>query len=354
MKICITAGGTGGHIYPALALADELKARHHDIIYIGHQDKMEKDIVSQTNYPFFGLNNAGLSGNVIKQLKALWSQFAAIKEAKKILKENKIEKVVSFGGYVTYPVCEAARQLKIPYILHEQNAYAGKANKALEKRAESVVICYEHARQYFSNPHTYLLGNPRSSMVKQQKINQNILDDYQLDKSKDLIYFVMGSLGSETVNTVIAKMINDENWDDIEIVISSGTNNHSVYQDNLDKDIAVFSQVDQVSLLPHCDLVISRAGATSIAELMAFGVPSILIPSPYVANNHQYFNALACVNQEAALMIEEKELTENKLSQMIRSTLKNKELLKTLKENTQQLAFMDANEKMADLVEKML
>lgn len=352
MKICLTAGGTGGHIFPALALASELENRGHEVIYIGHADKMEATLLKQTNYPFFGLNNQGLSGSIFNKIKALFSQFGAIVQAKRILSENKVDKVISFGGYVTFPVCQAAGQLKIPYILHEQNAYAGKANKAVEKKAESVVICYEDARQYFTNPNVYLLGNPRASMIHTQQLNPLILKEYGLSLEKPIIYCVMGSLGSETVSNVIIEMLNTFNYDDIQFIISTGTNNFEVYKSKLKKDIKLFKQVDQISLLPHCTLVISRAGATSIAELMAFGVPSILIPSPYVANNHQLHNAQACVNQHAALMIEEKDLTSNTLHQLIQETVVDKALLNTLSKNAKSMGFVDANENMADLVEK--
>ena len=354
MKICITAGGTGGHIFPALALASELSDRQHDIIYIGHRDQMEATLVKAASYPFYGLSNKGLSGSVFKKIKALYSQFGAIKEAKQILKKEKVDMVVSFGGYVTFPVCEASKQLGIPFILHEQNAFAGKANKAIEKHAAAIVICYEHARQYFKNPNTILLGNPRASMVKDQQLNEHILKEYGLSNDKPIVYFVMGSLGSETVNTLIAQMINEIDISGIDIVISSGTRNYHIYENLLKKEVAVFQHIDQVSLLPHCSLVVSRAGATSIAEIMAFGVPSILVPSPYVANNHQYFNAKACVDQGAALMLEEKDLSIESLSQMIKNTLHNPELLASLKQNTALLANTDANDKIADLVEELL
>ena len=139
-------------------------------------------------------------------------------------------------------------------------------------------------------------------MVKDQQLNENILKEYGLSNDKPIVYFVMGSLGSETVSTLIAQMINEVDISGLNIIISSGTRNYHIYENLLKKEVAVFQHIDQVSLLPHCSLVVSRAGATSIAEIMAFGVPSILVPSPYVANNHQYFNAKACVDQGAALM----------------------------------------------------
>lgn len=353
MKICITAGGTGGHIYPALALADELSGRGHDIIYIGHDEKMEATIVPKTGYPFYGIKNSGLTPGILNKIKAVASQFGAVKAAKKILKDQQVDLVVSFGGYVTFPVCQAANQLNIQYIIHEQNAFAGKANKMLEKKASAIVICYEHARQFFTNPNTHLLGNPRSSMIHQSLLDSNILEKLDLKKEDPILYFVMGSLGSETVAKILCEMINDNDFGDTQIVISTGVNNYEIYEQNLNKEVSLHQQLDQVSLLPHVDLTVSRAGATAVAELMAFGVPSILIPSPYVANNHQYFNAKAVVDEKAALMIEEKDLSAAKLYRMISDLLKNESLRLQMKENTQSLAFLNASEQIANLVEKV-
>lgn len=352
MKVCVCAGGTGGHIYPALALANELNKRNHEIIYIGHSKKMEAKIVrNETEYPFFGLNNAGLTRGLLTRIKALISQFGAIKDAKKILKEEKVDAIVSFGGYVTFPVCIAAQQLKIPYYLHEQNAFAGKANKALEKKAKAVFICYEKVRTSFSNPATHLFGNPRATDLMESTHNANILSDLGVDANKPIVYLVMGSLGSSSVAEIIIEMVNQYDFENVQLVISSGVNNYKVYQDGLKKTVFLYEHLDQASLLRYCDLVVSRAGATSLAELMAVGVPSILIPSPYVANNHQFYNAQACVEAQAAIMCEEKELSASKLYHLIKDTLDDSKLLNKMKENTSRLSFPKASYDIASMVE---
>lgn len=355
MNICIVAGGTGGHIYPALALASKYYELGHKIYYIGNENRMEAKLVKEkTPYIFLPIKNDGLKKGFVQKANALLSQINAIKESKKYLKQHKIDFVIGFGGYVTFPVCVAAKRLRIPYFLHEQNAIPGKANLYVEKKAKGVVVCYEKARGYFKNKNTVLLGNPRASEVVEAQKNDDILHDLNLNKSKPLIYIVMGSLGSKPFYKTFVEMILNRGMSNYQFVISSGVRDISEYDEQVShhSHVNFYKFVDQVSILQHADLVISRSGATSVAELMACGVPSILIPSPYVTNNHQYYNASECVALNAALMIEDKDVTSENLYTIIESTITNQELLENLRQNTQKVAFKESRQNIIDWIEE--
>lgn len=345
MNICIVAGGTGGHIYPALALASKYYELGHNIYYIGNESRMEAKLVrDKTPYVFLSIKNDGLRKGFVQKVKALLSQIKAIKDSRNHLMKHKIDIVIGFGGYVTFPVCIAAQRLNIPYFLHEQNAIPGKANLYVEKKAKGIVVCYEKAKGYFKNKNTVLLGNPRASEVVDAQKNDDILLDLNLNKQKPLIYIVMGSLGSKPFYKTFIEMVLAYNMSNYQFVISTGVRDISEFEKEVShlQHVNFYKFVDQVSILQHADLVISRSGATSVAEIMASGVPSILIPSPYVTNNHQFYNAAECVAFNAALMIEDKDVTSENLFNLIQSTMSNQKLLETLRFNTQKVAFKES------------
>ena len=357
MNICIVAGGTGGHIYPALALASKYYELGHKIYYIGNENRMEAKLVREkTPYVFLPIKNDGLKKGFVQKANALLSQIKAIKDSRQYLKKHKIDFVIGFGGYVTFPVCFAAQKLKIPYFLHEQNAIPGKANLYVEKKAAGVVVCYEKARGYFKNKNTVLLGNPRASEVVEAQKNDDILLNLNLNKSKPLIYIVMGSLGSKPFYKTFVEMVLSKNLSNYQFVISSGVRDIKEYVEQVSHlpNVNFYQFVDQVSILQHTDLVISRSGATSVSELMASGVPSILIPSPYVTNNHQFYNAKECVELNAALMIEDKDVTSESLYTLIEATMTNPSLLETLRFNTQKVAFKESRQNIIKWIDECI
>lgn len=353
MNIAICAGGTGGHIFPAVALANDL-VKKHKVYYVGNYNKMEYHIINnETNLPFLGINNDGLKPGIKAKCKAVFSQFNSIKQCLKYLKEYDIDFVVCFGGYVTFPLCVAARIKKIPYLLHEQNAILGKANRYVLKKALGLAVCYPQLLSD-NNPKIQLIGNPRASQLKQIQINlEQVKLKYQCDLTKKIVYIVMGSLGSSTVMQVIIDMLNNYYFENTQFVISAGKNNRYNLNDKINNlnFVHIFDFVDQLEILHCCDLVVSRAGATSISEIMAANMPSILIPSPYVANNHQFENAKSCFDLGAAIMLEENKLSSELLKDKIIFGLdiNNQNLMK---EATKKLAFLNASENMIKWIEE--
>lgn len=343
MNICVSAGGTGGHIYPAIALADALIEKGHTIFYIGNHNKMEAQIVKDKPYTFLPIENEGLKPGLMAKVKGITSQFKAIWQSRKYLKEHQIDVLISFGGYVTFPACVAARQLKIPYYIHEQNSIAGKANKAVQKGSEGIIVCFEEVIKQFNHPDIRFYGNPRASVAASIEKDESYLESIGLRSDLPIVYFVMGSLGSSSMGEMVVDYLNEHQLTDYQFVISTGSKNKEIYdalkpQDN----VKLFETVDQLQMLKHCLLVISRAGATSIAEISAALMPVIYVPSPYVVANHQYYNALACEKEGAAVLIEEKELDSKKLFGEIDKLLKDSDKRQSMSEAAQSIAKVDA------------
>lgn len=350
-KICIVTGGSGGHIFPALTYADYAK-KDYEVIFIGNDHKMESQIIPEAGYQFYSIHNEGLQGTKLDMIKALLSQIPAIRKSKSILKKIKPKVVIAFGGYVSLPVVIAADSLNIPIVLHEQNALPGKANKILAKKAQHIITCYEEAFTEYDN--THLIGNPRASLAKLGETNQNILTEMKLDANKPIVLFIMGSQGSSAMNEKYLPLIESFEDTDIQLVFSIGQKLYDEFKLKLPKDIPsnihIYPFVDAKSLMPHLDLLVARSGATTIAEVQAFGVPTLFIPSPYVANNHQYYNALSLYKKEACAMIEEKEINADTLKQTIRTLINDTELLKLMSENVKRMSMEDATFKMHDLI----
>lgn len=354
MNICLTAGGTGGHIYPALALGDELIKQGHTIFYIGNKGKMEERLVREKPYTFLAIDNEGLKPGLKAKLKGITSQFKAILTAKKYLKENQIDMVISFGGYVTFPACYAAKKYKIPYLIHEQNSVAGKANKMVQKECAGIIVCFEEVIKQFNHPDIRFLGNPRATIAAEVEKDETYLASLGLSKTDPIVYFVMGSLGSESMSKMVLDYLIDNPINDYQFVISAGRQMESMSQQLKDhQNVFVFESVDQIQLLKHCDLVISRAGATSVAEITASLTPAIYVPSPYVVANHQYYNALELKNNGAAQLIEEKELSSQILFDQINQLLNNKEQLNSMRQNCQKFSKVDAIEKIIEWIHEV-
>lgn len=348
MNICLSAGGTGGHIYPAIALGDKLYELGHTIFYIGNKNKMEETLIKEKPYTFLPIQNEGLKPGVLAKIKGITSQFKAIRQAKKYLKENDIDLLVSFGGYVAFPACVAAKQLKIPYLIHEQNSIAGKANKAVSKDAQGIIVCFENAIHQFKHHDIRLLGNPRASIAASIEKDDQYRTKLNLDSELPIVYIVMGSLGSSSISTVLCDTLIKHPLTNFQIVISSGSKNYQNYQSIMDLEhVFVFESVDQLQMLKHASLVISRAGATSIAEISAAQVPAIFIPSPYVVANHQYHNALEYAQVKAALLVLEKDLDGTVLLETINELIFNPQKLQEMSNNYGSLSKPNAT---ADII----
>lgn len=316
MKIAIVAGGTGGHVYPAITLAEELQKRGNEILFIGSSTRMEKDVVPKSGFNFIGLDVDIFAGGIFNKIHSLLTINKAKKKCKNLLKG--FDMAIGFGNYISVPVILAAKELGLKTVIHEQNSYAGKANKMLDTKVDLVIGSYIENKKQFKNKKTLILGNPQSSKALMVKNDPKVLKKLGLDPNKKTVVIFMGSLGSQTVNKVVMDYfkLTDGSY---QIVYATGKQNYETVINGVEqKDyIKCFESIDGANVMKNSTLLVCRAGATTLSEITAMGMPAIIIPSPYVPNNHQFFNAKALVDKNAALMIEEKDLTADKLNDTI-------------------------------------
>ena len=352
MKIGIVAGGSGGHIYPALTLADGLLSRGHEVTFFGSNDRMEKDVIPSKGYPYVGLDVYTTRGSILQKIKSLTSIIDAYFKCKKLLKGFDV--VIGFGNYISIPVVLGAHSLGIKTILHEQNSFVGRANRILDEKADFIIGSYEENLKQFKNKNIKILGNPQSSKALNISKDKKVIEEFGLDSNKKTVLIFMGSLGSESVNKVLLKYFKllDGSY---QVIYATGSSHYKTVLDNISENsyLKIRERVDGIKCMASSDLLISRAGATTIAEICALGSASILIPSPYVPNNHQYKNAMSLVNKDAALIIEEKELDENILKKTVEDLLSDENRLKTLRENARKLNNDGVLEDIIDVVEKI-
>lgn len=327
MKVIVTAGGTGGHIYPALGVIEELQKKKVDILYIGTNDRMESKLVPEKGIDYIGIDATGLSKNVKKSLKALKQSLNGYKKCISIMKEYKPDYVIGFGGYVTFPVLMAARKLNVRTGIHEQNKIPGKTNKILSRFTDTTFSSFEADKGTYKN-NVIISGNPCASKAMKAKAHDKTKLGFS--NKKKLIIIVMGSLGSKSVNDKIKDFLVNFKSKNEEILFISGAYSYPLYKDlKVPKAVKIVPFYNDLSaLIKVSDLVISRAGASTISELLALDIPSILIPSPYVANNHQYYNALDLEEKGKALMLEEKDLNTLSLKEKIEEAFLKYDVIK--------------------------
>lgn len=355
MRLLIVTGGTGGHIYPALALAEYARKQNPqtEILFIGNDNRMEATEIPQHGFAFKGLHTSGLTGNPFKKVKAILQMGVAYQKAKGMMKEFQPDVAIGFGGYVSAPVMLAAHHLHIPTMIHEQNSIVGVANKAVADKVDQIVICYEKCLEVFNKNKTQLLGNPRASVAAAAKLDEEYVNSLHIKKDKPLILIVMGSLGSTSVNKMMSEALNKYK-EDAQILYVSGKANYEEMKNRFhNPNIIVIPYVKQLSILPRVDFLICRAGATTLAEITAIGKASILIPSPYVAHNHQYYNANVLLEHDAAMMIEEKDFHADLLLEKISLLLHDDKRRHTMEQNAKKLGFPNACQDILALIEKM-
>jgi len=345
MKVIISAGGTGGHIYPALAIINKIKEKepNSEFLYIGTHNRMEKDIVPNNGIPFESIEMYGFNRKkLLKNFKTIKCLFSSYKKCKKLVKEFNPDVVIGVGGYVTVPVIVAAKKLGYKTVIHEQNSVPGASNEFLEKKVDKVLVSFKSSIQYFDEYKTEFTGNPCS----EDAIKVLPLDKTELGLSKDkkLVLFVMGSLGSSKINEFLIKTMNLFNNKDYEILFVTGKNDYEeVIKNKFPSNVKVVPYIDKMTrILKNTDVIVSRAGASTLSEIIALNLPSILIPSPYVPNNHQFKNAMDLVNSDAAVLVEEKDLSGDILVRKIEEILKDSERYKN---NLKTLSIPNSAEK---------
>ncbi|MBS7354605.1 MAG: UDP-N-acetylglucosamine--N-acetylmuramyl-(pentapeptide) pyrophosphoryl-undecaprenol N-acetylglucosamine transferase, partial [Erysipelotrichaceae bacterium] len=350
--IIIASGGTGGHIYPAITLAQALQKAGHKITFVGSTGRMEKDVIPAAGFDYIGLDMKIPGGSLINKANSFVSIVKAYYKCREIVKDYDL--AIGFGNYISVPLVMAARNRGLKTVIHEQNSFAGKANKYLDQKVDLVIGSYEENKKTFKNPHTLILGNPQSSKAFNIKKDPEVLLNLGLDPDKKTVVIFMGSLGSQTVNKVVIEYLNSLKGD-YQVIYASGKQNYAKARAAVKKKdyICVKEAVDGVKVMANSSLLVSRAGATTLSEICAMGMPSILIPSPYVPNNHQFYNAMALIDKNAALLLEEKDLSPASLKAIIEKSINDEELLKSLHENAIKLSNPKVLDEIVKEIEKL-
>ena len=327
MKILVSAGGTKGHINPALAIIDKFKEhdKNLEVIYVGTTNRMEKDIIPSLGIKYVPIEIYGFTKDIKRDIKDIILIIKDTKKMVKLIKDFKPDVVLGIGGYVTYPVIKAAHKCNVPIFIHEQNSIPGKVNKMTAKYADLIGVSIESSKKYFKNKNVFYSGNPTGDRaLKIPKVDKKKLG---FSDNKKLIVFVAGSLGSNTLNTKIKEFLKNIEGKEYQVLYLTGDKYYNEFvKETYPKNVKVLpSHSELPGIFKSCDLIVSRAGASTIAEINALKKPCIYIPSPYVANNHQYYNALDLKKAGYAEVIEEKDLTVDILNNKIDEMLKNKD-----------------------------
>ena len=357
MRVIVSAGGTGGHIYPAITIINKIKEEepNSEILYIGTTNRMEKDLIPELGIKYEAINVSGIKRKLtLENVKVLYQFLKARGRCKKIIKEFDPDIVIGAGGYVTGPVIWAAKKLGKKTFIHEQNSVVGLSNKYLTKYADKIGVSFSSTIDLFPKDKVVLTGNPCSEKaIKMKKANK---ESYGLAKDKKLVLIVMGSLGSKTINDKIVSFLDDFEDKDYEIMFVTGNSYYEKVKDlHVPKNVKIVPFIYEMpSLMKVSDLMISRAGASTMSEILVLNVPTIFIPSPYVTNNHQYKNAMDLVNQKAAIILEEKDLTKENLITLIDNTLNDKTAYKTIKDNLKELGIKDSGDRIYEVIKGLI
>jgi len=362
-RIIISGGGTGGHIFPALAIADTFKRRFPtaDILFVGAENRMEMERVPAAGYEIVGLPVSGFNrSRKLKNLSVLYRLLKSLRKAKKLLREYKPDLVVGVGGYASGPTLWAASSLRIPTLIQEQNSYAGVTNKFLSRRVAVICVAYEGMERFFPAQKLVVTGNPvRKELETAVAEKAKALDYFHLSPGRKTVLILGGSLGARTINNGVLHGL-DRLFDaGIQVIWQTGRIYHAAIQQQLEgKDTkGLLWHSDFISHMDYAyaaaDLVVSRAGAGSVSELCLLKKPVILIPSPNVAEDHQTKNAQAVVGKGAAVMVADKD-AETQLTDALLHLIQDTEQLRNFSERIGQLAQPHSAEAIADEMEKLI
>ncbi|QBN18729.1 undecaprenyldiphospho-muramoylpentapeptide beta-N-acetylglucosaminyltransferase [Flavobacterium nackdongense] len=358
LKFILSGGGTGGHIYPAVAIANELKSRfpNAEFLFVGAQDKMEMQKVPQSGYKIEGLWIAGLQRKLtlqnamfpFKLLDSLW-------KSRKILKKFKPDVVIGTGGFASGPLLQMANSLQIPTVIQEQNSFPGITNKLLSKKANKICVAYENLEQFFPKEKMILTGNPvRQDLIDIESKKAEAIHYFNLDATKKTLLVLGGSLGARRVNQLIEKELGKFESLEVQVIWQCGKLYFEDYKKYHSGDVQVLAFIDRMDLVyAAADIVISRAGASSVSELCIVGKPVLFIPSPNVAEDHQTKNAQSIVDKKGAMMIKESEL-DSEFSLVFEALLKDIGKQELLSKNIKQLALPNATKEIVDEIEKLI
>ncbi|OEF96073.1 undecaprenyldiphospho-muramoylpentapeptide beta-N-acetylglucosaminyltransferase [Desulfuribacillus alkaliarsenatis] len=349
MRVLLTGGGTGGHIYPALALANHLKNQDPstEFLYIGTENGLEADIVPKAGYNMSSINVSGFKRKLsLHNFKVLYQFMTACLNTRKIIKQFKPDIAIGTGGYVAGPVIYTAEKMGIPTIIHEQNAVPGLTNKFLARIADTVAVTFPESDKLFNKAKKVVVtGNPRASEVAIADATKG-REALKLSNSLPIVLVVGGSRGAKAINDSMEQLLIDNNDLPFQLIFVTG-NIHFDRFNNMKRSNNVHIVpflYNMPDVLACTDLVIGRAGATFLAEITSLGIPAILIPSPYVTNNHQLHNAKALESVRAAVIIEEKNLHTIKLADEIMKLLNNTFAMEEYKASSKKLGLPNSAE----------
>jgi len=357
MRVVISAGGTGGHIYPAVAIINKIKKEepNSEFLYIGTHNRMEKDLIPSMNIPYESIEITGFIRKItLENFKTLTRFIKARKKCLQLIKNFNPDIVIGAGGYVTAPVIWAAKKLGHKTFIHEQNSVIGLSNKYLTKYVDKIGVSFESTLNEFPKEKVSLTGNPCSEKAIATPIAKK--SDFNLTEDKKLVLIVMGSLGSQTINEKMAEYIYGFRNKNYEVLYVTGEAHYEKLKNKrLPDNVKVVPFIkDLPSIMKKTDLMISRAGASTMSEIMALGIPTIFIPSPYVTNNHQYKNAKDLSDKDAAWIIEEKNLNKTGLIKMIDDILEDEKKYNIIKNNVSSLGIKDSSTRIYNILKELI
>jgi UDP-N-acetylglucosamine--N-acetylmuramyl-(pentapeptide) pyrophosphoryl-undecaprenol N-acetylglucosamine transferase len=362
LRVIISGGGTGGHIFPAVSIANAIKAKHPEakILFVGALGRMEMQRVPAAGYEIKGLPICGFDRkHLLKNIVVLFKIMKSQHMAKKIIKEFKPMVAVGVGGYASGPTLNVCASRGIPCLIQEQNSYAGVTNKLLAKKATKICVAYEGMERFFPAEKIIMTGNPvRQNVLDVTMSKADAIAKFGLDPSKKTILLVGGSLGARTINESVKRHLDMVKQSDVQLIWQTG----KYYFEEMKAAVKAFGELpnlvvtdfisDMGAAYKAADLVISRAGASSISEFCLIGKPVILVPSPNVAEDHQTKNAMALVNRDAAIYVKDAEAPDVLLKQAI-ALVKDDAKLSSLSENIKKLGLKNSADVIADEVVKL-
>lgn len=360
-RVLISGGGTGGHIFPAVSIANAIRRRYPqaDILFVGADNRMEMERVPAAGYPIEGLSICGFDRrNPLRNIKVLFKLWKAMRRAKAIVKQFRPEIAVGVGGYASGPTLKAAQKAGIPTLLQEQNSFAGVTNRLLAKKAGKICVAYEGMERFFPAENIVMTGNPvRKTLLDNTMSRAEAKRALGFDADRPLVLFIGGSLGARTVNLSVADSLDRLTESGTQILWQTGKSYASsdrVESANRREGVKAVPFINEMDIAyKAADLVISRAGAGSISELQLLGKASVLVPSPNVAEDHQRKNALALVSHDAAVMILDRDCHDTLADEVIR-LIADEDARKRLEYNISQMALKDSDEHIVDAIEELI
>ena len=362
-RIIISGGGTGGHIFPALSIADAIRAKHPEakILFVGADNRMEMQRVPDAGYDIVGLPIAGFDRkNLLKNFKVLWKIFKSQRMARKVIKDFAPQAAVGVGGYASGPTLKMAASMGIPTLIQEQNSYAGVTNKILSKHAKMICVAYDGMERFFPKEKIILTGNPvRKNLLEMRANRKEAIKAMGLDENKKCVLIVGGSLGARSINEgIIANIEKIRANDDIQFIWQTG----KLYFEEMKQRAGEIGKPENLTItdfvsnmanaLSAADIVVSRAGAGSISEFALLGKAVILVPSPNVSEDHQTKNAMALVDKDAAIYVADANVKEELIDKAV-ETVNDAAKIALLEANIVKMGKPNAASEIADEVLKL-